>query len=159
MIEIIKNILFCFATISGSIILILLFLILLYKVILIFIDNMKSANIFRKCMMIYIKRNKPDIKIELEDIDIKRQGIHFKREERYIVKTADEMFEELEYKKKNPDFIISRFWEQWKNENLEKTISFNTEYKIVDVTDENGYGIAMQELQAINKKCQELGWI
>lgn len=81
MVEIIKNILFWFATISGSICLILLFLILVYRVVLIFIDNMKNANVFRKCLMIYIKRNRPDIKVELEDIDIKRQGIHLKREE------------------------------------------------------------------------------
>ena len=81
MVEIIKNILFWIATISGSICLILLFLILVYRVILIFIDNMKNANVFRKCLMIYIKRNRPDIKVELEDIDIKRQGIHLKREE------------------------------------------------------------------------------
>jgi hypothetical protein len=76
MIEVIKNILFGVALITGSICTILLFLILLYRVILVFIDNMKNANIFRKCLMIYIKRNYPDIKVELEDIDIKRQGIH-----------------------------------------------------------------------------------
>lgn len=79
MIEIIKNILFWVATISGSVCLILLFLVLVYRVILIFIDNMKNANVFRKCLMIYIKRNRPDIKMELEDIDIKKQGIHIDR--------------------------------------------------------------------------------
>ena len=71
-------------------------------------------------------------------------------------KSADEMFEELGYKKKNLDIIFSRFWEEWENEDLAKTFSFNTEYKIIDITDENKYGITMQELQAINKKCQEL---
>lgn len=76
MIEIIKNILFRVALISGSICTILLFLILLYRVILIFIDNMKNANVFRQCLMIYIHRKRPDIKIELEDIDIQKQGIH-----------------------------------------------------------------------------------
>ena len=81
MIEIIKNILFWVATISGSICLVLLFLVLVYRVILIFIDNMKNANVFRKCLMIYIHRRNPDIKLELEDIDIKKQGIHRKREE------------------------------------------------------------------------------
>jgi len=79
MIEIIKNILFLVATISGSICLVLLFLVLVYRVVLIFIDNMKNANVFRKCLMIYIKRNHPDIKLELEDIDIKNQGIHMRR--------------------------------------------------------------------------------
>lgn len=79
MIEIIKNILFGVALISGSICKILLFLILLYRVILIFIDNMKNANVFRQCLMIYIHRKRPDIKIELEDIDIQKQGIHLNK--------------------------------------------------------------------------------
>ena len=76
--DIIKNILYSVASISGSICLILLFLILVYRVVLIFIDNMKNANVFRKCLMIYIHRNRPDIKLQLEDIDIKRQGIKLK---------------------------------------------------------------------------------
>ena len=79
MIEIIKNILFGVALISGSICTILLFLILLYRVILIFIDNMKNENVFRQCLMIYIHRKRPDIKIELEDIDIQKQGIHLNK--------------------------------------------------------------------------------
>ena len=79
MIEIIKNILFGVALISGSICTILLFLILLYRVILIFIDNMKNANVFRQCLMIYIHRKRADIKIELEDIDIQKQGIHLNK--------------------------------------------------------------------------------
>jgi hypothetical protein len=48
-------------------------------VVLIFIDNMKNANVFRKCLMIYIHRRRPDIKLELEDIDIKKQGIHLNK--------------------------------------------------------------------------------
>lgn len=79
MIEIIKNILFLVATISGSICLVLLFLVLVYRVVLIFIDNMKNANVFRQCLMIYIHRKRPDIKIELEDIDIQKQGIHLNK--------------------------------------------------------------------------------
>ena len=79
MIKVIKNILFGVALISGSICTILLFLILLYRVILIFIDNMKNANVFRQCLMIYIHRKRPDIKIELEDIKIKKQGIHLNK--------------------------------------------------------------------------------
>lgn len=73
--------------------------------------------------------------------------------------SADEMLEKLGYKKKNLDIIFSRFWEEWENEDLAKTFSFNTEYKITDITDENKYGITMQELQAINKKVEELGWM
>lgn len=58
MIEVIKNILFLVALITGSICTILLFLILLYRVILVFIDNMKNAEVFRQCLMIYIHRKK-----------------------------------------------------------------------------------------------------
>lgn len=74
-------------------------------------------------------------------------------------KTADEMFKELGYKKKNLDIIFSRFWEEWENEDLAKTFSFNTEYKTIDITDENRHGITISELQAINKKEQEWGWL
>lgn len=79
MIEIIKNILFYIALISGSICTISIFLILTYRLMLIFIDNMKNANVFRQCLMIYIHRKRPDIKIELEDIDIQKQGIHLNK--------------------------------------------------------------------------------
>ena len=72
---------------------------------------------------------------------------------------ADKMFEKLGYKKKKLDLIFSRFWEEWENEDLAKTFSFNYQYEILDITDKNEYGITMQELQAINKKCQELGWL
>lgn len=80
MIEVIKNILFLVALITGSICTILLFLILLYRVILVFIDNMKNANVFRQCLMIYIHRKRPDIKLQLEDIDIQKQGIHLHKD-------------------------------------------------------------------------------
>lgn len=79
MIEVIKNILFGVAVIIGSICIILLFLILSYRLILVFIDNMKNANVFRQCLMIYIHRKRPDIKIELENIDIQKQGIHLNK--------------------------------------------------------------------------------
>lgn len=72
---------------------------------------------------------------------------------------ADEMFEDLGYKRKNLDIVFSRFWEEWENIDLSKTFSFNTEYKTIDVTDENSYGITMEELQAINMKCKELRWL
>lgn len=82
MIEVIKNILFGVAVITGSICTILLFLILLYRVILVFIDNMKNAEVFKQCMMIYIRRKKPDIKLQLEDIDIQKQGIHLHKDKK-----------------------------------------------------------------------------
>ena len=37
-------------------------------------------------------------------------------------KTADELFEELGYEKKNLDIILSRFWEEWGNQDLAKTL-------------------------------------
>lgn len=83
MIEVIKNILFLVALITGSICTILLFLILLYRVILVFIDNMKNAEVFRQCLMIYIHRKRPDIKLQLEDlknIDIQKQRIHLHKD-------------------------------------------------------------------------------
>jgi hypothetical protein len=69
---------------------------------------------------------------------------------------ADELFEELGYKKKNLDIIFSRFWEEWENKDLAKTFSFNTQYETLDIADENRYGITIQELQAITEKCKEL---
>lgn len=69
---------------------------------------------------------------------------------------ADKMFEELGYEKKKLNFVFSRFWEEWTNEDLQKNFSFNTEYKIIDITDENKFGITIQELKAINLKCKEL---
>ena len=71
---------------------------------------------------------------------------------------ADEMMFDLGYKKVVLDFLFSRFWEEWENVDLEKTISFNTEQKYLKFEDENEYGISIQELQAINEKVKELGW-
>lgn len=90
---------------------------------------------------------------------INSNGLCINNNNTSLEKTADEMFEKLGYKKRNLDIIFTRFWEEWENEDLAKTFSFNTEYEIIDITDENEYGITMQELQAINKKVQELGWI
>lgn len=44
----------------------------LYSSFMEFMDN-------EECLMIYIHRRRPDIKLELEDIDIKKQGIHIER--------------------------------------------------------------------------------
>ena len=80
-IEIIKDILFTIVLITGSLCVIMILLCALYRCFCIFLDHMKNANVLRKCMMIYIKRKRPDIKLELEQIDIKRQAIHLKKEE------------------------------------------------------------------------------
>lgn len=82
MIDIIKNILFIIVLITGSLSLIMLLFCALYRCFCIFLDHMKNANILRKCLMIYIKRKRPDIKLELEQIDIKRQGINLEKEDK-----------------------------------------------------------------------------
>lgn len=66
-------------------------------------------------------------------------------------KTADEMFEELGYKKNFED----KYRANYENNGFETIINFDKEYKDVRVYN-NGFD--MQELQAINKKVKELGW-
>jgi hypothetical protein len=68
-------------------------------------------------------------------------------------------FQKLGYKKKELDFVFSRFWEEWENEELAKTFSFNKEYKTVSITDENDFGLSMEEIEAISDYCKELGWL
>lgn len=68
---------------------------------------------------------------------------------------ANEMFEKLGYYNQNYLEHTDYF-----NEKLEKTISFrnNKTFSAMDFYD--GYAeITMQELQAINKKVEELGWM
>lgn len=79
--EIIKNILYYTAIITGSISLILLFLCALYRVICIFIDHCKNANVLKECLLIYIKQKQPNLKIKPEDIDFSRQRIKLKNKE------------------------------------------------------------------------------
>jgi len=72
--------------------------------------------------------------------------------------SADKLFEELGYVKIIQDVIYDGFWEEYYNADMDKTISFNLTDKILDITDDEGWGITMQELKAINKKCEEIGW-
>lgn len=76
-------------------------------------------------------------------------------------KTADEMFEELGYMKveENDYYIEYRKQEEdcckfIKLDLIDK--SFTSFYYVIH--DKQSY-LSMQELQAINKKCQELGWL
>lgn len=71
---------------------------------------------------------------------------------------ADEMFEKLGYKKIQDD----KYWVDYKKRN--ENISFNLTNKFIEAT--RLYGeeyidkrIRVPELQAINEKCKELGWI
>ena len=82
MINIIKEILFWIATLSGSICIILLFICLSYRVFCIFLDHMQNANVLRKCLMIYIKRNNPCIKLEIDQIDISKNRINKNKEDK-----------------------------------------------------------------------------
>lgn len=75
------------------------------------------------------------------------------------MKTADKLFEELGYKKfnKKHDFENIKYYKD--NDNIfyfdetDKSFYKSGEY------DEMCDDITMQELQAINKKVEELGWI
>lgn len=76
-------------------------------------------------------------------------------------KTADEMFKELGYEKKvdTPTNFI------YQNKKNNKEIRFYKIYKCVEISliefeesEGNSIFFTMQELQAINKKVEELGW-
>ena len=79
-------------------------------------------------------------------------------------KTADEMFQELGYNRKNLTDKWRRIWGiEYQNEkewigisldHIDKEICIGT---LDDYNAEPVY-IGMQELQAINKKVKELGW-
>lgn len=85
------------------------------------------------------------------------------------MKTADEMFEELGYEKSVDRDDSERFTTYIKhNKDISNgsTISFDHWEKRIcaDTFDEDyewneAYYFTTQELQAINKKCQELEWI
>lgn len=69
------------------------------------------------------------------------------------IQTADEMFEELGYKK-----IVGERTEAFKLLRANKNIYFSKIINRIRIDGEYDF-IDMQELQAINKKCEELGWI
>ncbi len=65
---------------------------------------------------------------------------------------ADKMFEELGYEK----FEGLRTIDFYNNDGL---IQFDKNYKVIHINkNEETDFIAMQELEAINEKCKELGW-
>ena len=67
--------------------------------------------------------------------------------------TADEMFEELGYKKSICEDGNS---EEFINKEENRNIDFYYEFKEIGIKQ---YSVTMQELKAINKKCEELGWL
>ena len=73
---------------------------------------------------------------------------------------ADKMFEELGYKKEIiesevNDEVTIMYIKRFVYEYDSKIINFKLKKKIVEIK----YSIDMQDLQAINLKCKELGWI
>ena len=69
-------------------------------------------------------------------------------------KTADEMFEELGYKKAEHIYPTLGFVVEY--DNGERQIDFMNEEEEVKIWN---ISTTMQELKAINKKCEEMGWI
>lgn len=69
---------------------------------------------------------------------------------------ADKIFEELGYKIVNNNLIL--VYRKQQEDSTKDYISFYLEAKTLEVQ-KFWCGITMQELQAINKKCEELGWI
>jgi hypothetical protein len=77
-----------------------------------------------------------------------------------IEKSADEMFEELGYEKvedirESIGFVYFKREKHFIYNEYPKIIFHN---KIEKLTIQNDY-LTMQELEAINKKCKELGWL
>lgn len=72
-------------------------------------------------------------------------------------KTADEMFEKLEYEKKKGYLNIQLY----KNKNGYGEIIFDLIDKAIRASNDENEAIYfnVKELQAINKKVEELGWI
>ena len=79
--DIIKNILFYTATISGSICIVLLFLCATYRCFCIFLDHCKNANVLRQCLIIYINQKRPELNIKPEQIKFSKQRIYKNKKE------------------------------------------------------------------------------
>ena len=77
----------------------------------------------------------------------------------YNEKSADEMFEELGYEKIEDirTDIGCIYYNKEKHCIYYKYPKIIFHYKPKKITIQNEY-LSMQELQAINKKCEELGW-
>jgi len=69
---------------------------------------------------------------------------------------ADELFEEMGYVKVHDKNHI-----YYNNRELDCTIEFDLNRRLICIGNEDNYVsyCTMQELKAINKKCEELGWL
>lgn len=78
------------------------------------------------------------------------------------MKSSKEMFEELGWEYFYNDFIKSNCYSKFVNggyaPNYDNIIKFYLEEKRVYI-DTNYKGIDMETLKAINKQCEELGWL
>lgn len=98
-------------------------------------------------------------------IDLKKAYEH-ELEKSNINKTADKLFEEIEYEKVKDD-EKSIIYEKWLNgyANQVKIYFDKTHHTVCGTELDEDYecneplGFGVKELQAINKKCQELGWV
>lgn len=68
---------------------------------------------------------------------------------------ADKFFDELGYEIVNNNLIL--VYERQQEYSVKDYICFYLESKTIKI-EKFWCGITMQELQAINKKCEELGW-
>ena len=81
-------------------------------------------------------------------------------------KTADEMFEKLGYNKEDYGYKIT-YTKSDNNEEEKFIITIMLEAELIFTEIDDGrdeierrcFGLQMQELQAINKKVEELGWM
>ena len=73
--------------------------------------------------------------------------------------SADEMFRKLGYEKYKEEYLGKTMKELYGN-NADKRICFWRD-KIIEVYDfyDGSRDFTIEELQAINKKCEELGWL
>ena len=96
-----------------------------------------------------IKNNK-NCKITINDEEVEKYPIK--------LETADKMFEKLGFK---IDGQETKLEVEYINDD-KKIIYFDKYRKVIlsyNEYDENTEELTLQDLQAINKKCQELGWI
>lgn len=79
-------------------------------------------------------------------------------EEKHKEKTAEQMFNDLDYKKRIKDGCIE--FERHNGNVIEWLIEFDLEIKTVYVSwFREPKDITIAELKAINQQCKELGWI
>ena len=97
----------------------------------------------------------PENQVEIEnEIYIIKDGKKIKLERTEKEKIADKMFEELGFKKSQ---VVGNAQQCYFGNGKGKSIAFNLN-KTVSLFGNYNW-ITMQELQAINKKVEELGWI